>query len=225
MFRVRAAIHGLYRGLEAVIVRPGAGQVLYPAAVVQPQPLQEAVAVQPQVQVHPHLQFNNDVNTPVRLHAQAQAPQNQFQQQLRAAYLRRQDADLALDGHQVRAHVDMRNAERQDQQHAHVQHIRQQLNRLEQGMRCAGRHDQNVPVQDVQQQLDHPERRLRQRPSVPMLPVLPAFGANERPANGRDANARAGLRGGLAFGGLDANRALRNHGNWPAEQQRNLPRQ
>lgn len=53
------------------------------------------------------------------------------------------------------------------------------------------------------------QRRVRQMPHRPPLPAMPAFGINGRDADAWNAGAAAGPGGGLAFGGLDANRAVR----------------
>ncbi len=120
MIGIRGAIEGLYNGFVAAIGQPNLVHAPNPAAVVQPQAGQQAFAAQPQ-----HPQFHN-VNPPAPLDPQAQAPQDRFQQQLRAAYMRRQNADLALNGHQVRI-LDVRNQGRQD----HYEDLQRRLGLLE----------------------------------------------------------------------------------------------
>lgn len=163
----------------------------------QPQPhLQH----QPQPQVRAHRHFQNAINPLVHLDPQAQAAQDRFRRQLR-------------------------EANQADQQARHAQDVADlgQRNLVPDGRALA--EDHMVRWLRMRQGLDRmPEEQLRQRAHLmeqfvrnrrvrewvgavpPPLPAQPAFG------EARNAGADAGMGRGLAFGGLDANRAARGPG-------------
>lgn len=81
-------------------------------------------------------------------------------------------------------------------------------------------------MQHLQQRFRELERLRGPRLNMAQ-PEVPVFGLNGPLANAGDAQAGAGVGGGLAFGGLDANRAVRRRelNDWFEEQLRNVPRQ
>lgn len=79
-------------------------------------------------------------------------------------------------------------------------------------------------IDDGRAGLDMLRHQVMARP--PRLPELPGFGLDGPPVNARNVRAGAGMGGGLAFGGLDANRAVRGRelDRWFEEQMRNMRR-
>lgn len=159
-----------------------------------------------------HRHFQDALNPLAPVDPVIQAAQNRFQQQLRDADPRAYNANRALDAQVFQTEVDGMNADRVARRRR-MQEIQQRFGELERLRR---------PLLDGQQ-LGHPA--LPANAAVPG--AWPPFGLDGPAANAPNAGAGAGLGGGLAFGGLDANRAIRNRemNNWFEEQLRNVPRQ
>ncbi|KAJ8118241.1 hypothetical protein OPT61_g745 [Boeremia exigua] len=216
VFQFGHAVGEVDRQHAAAVEQPRFAHILNHMEAVGPQGVQQGVAPQPGFQFHGHPPFQDAMNPPAPIDRHAQAAHRHFQHQLLAAANRGRRAQ----------HVERIRPRHEPQNVGRViagQGAQAPLN-MPGAPREVGRHRLQQRHQDL-------ERLARQMPNepplpeVPAMPARPAHGVGRRLPNGHGANADAGVGGGLAFGGLDVNRALRDNENWLAYQQRHLPGQ
>jgi hypothetical protein len=161
------------------------------------------------MRVHRHFDDAHNILAPID--QGFPAAQNRFQQQLGDANPRIHNADRALDNQVFQAEMDRLIADREARRRR-LQDFQQRFGELERLRR---------PFLDPRQ-LEQPV--LPANDGVPGAWPARLGGLADNPPNAR---AGADLDGGLAFGGLHANRAIRNRemNDWFEEQLRNVPRQ
>lgn len=209
--RLGAAVGAAYNGLAAAVGLPAVPAGNNPPLAGQPGLAQRRAQALVEVRLRMQQHFDDALDPLAPVDQAFQAAQNRFQQQLRDANPRAHNANRALDAQGFEAEMDRINAVAE-------------ANRRR--------------LQDLHHQLDELQRRRRplRSPQQVAQPALPANnavpGAWPAPRLGDlaadpfnpGAEAGAGVGGGLAFGGLDANRAVRNRemNNWFEEQLRNV---
>ncbi|KAF1923925.1 uncharacterized protein M421DRAFT_301329 [Didymella exigua CBS 183.55] len=211
--RPGAAVGAAYNGLAAAVglpADPAANEPLRAAQLAQLR-AQALFVAQQNDTMRMHQQFQDYLNPLAPIDQGFQAAQIRFQQQLRRANMRAHNAYRGLNAQTVQAEMDILDAHRETRRRR-LQDVQQRFGELERlGRPLLG-----------PQQLGQPA--LSANNSVPG--DWPAFGLGGQLANAGHAEAGVGLRG-MAFDGLDANRAIRNwemH-NRLDEQPRNVPRQ
>ncbi|KAJ4986687.1 ring finger domain-containing protein [Stagonosporopsis vannaccii] len=182
-----------FHGLVAGAGPAGHAALINPPVPHHPQrlPQQGAALPQAQPQLRAHRHFQNAIDPLGPLEPRVQAAQDRFQRQL-------QEANRA-NGHVGRdAHAAEQDARR--------------LRRLQRLQEPAAREQAREANRRAHvQEMDARFQAVRARWDYPPLPAPPAFGNNGPQAVARNAGANAGVGGGLAFGGLDANRAVGRH--------------
>ena len=210
--RLGAAVGAAYNGLAAAVGLPAVPAANDPPVAGQPGPAQRRAIEMVLARNRMHNHFHDAPNPLAPIDQDFRAVQNRFQQQLRDANPRAHNANRALDP-EGQALVDAYRVD-EEARRRRIQDLQRQIAELERRRVAL-----NVPQQAAQ-----PARPARPaNNAVPAAwPAVPGLG--DPAANPFNPGPGAGVGGGLAFGGLDANRAIRNRelNAWFDEQLRNV---
>jgi hypothetical protein len=207
--RLGAAVGAAYNGLAATVRLPAVPAANDPPRVARPGLAQMRAQALVEARLRMHEHFHNALNPLAPIDQDFRAVQTRFQQQLRDANPRAQNANRALDAQGLEAEIDRFNAGAEATRRR-MQELQHQLDELDRHRRAFGN----------PQQAGQPAR-----PANNAVPgAWPAHGLGDLAANPFNPGPGAGVGGGLAFGGLDANRAVRNRemNAWFEEQLRNV---
>ncbi|KAF3032894.1 hypothetical protein E8E11_003174 [Didymella keratinophila] len=208
--RLGAAIGAAYNGLAAAVVLPAVPAANDPPVAGQPGPAQRRAQEIVLARQRMHNHFHDALNPLAPIDQDFRAAQNRFQQQLRDANPRAHNANRALDAQGFQAEMDAYRVDL-EARNRRIQEPQCQIAELDRRRRA----------------LDGPQQNAR--PALPANNAVPgawpaAPGLGDLAAHPLNPGPGAGVGGGLAFGGLDANRATRNRemNAWFEEQLRNV---
>lgn len=207
--RLGAVVGAAYNGLAAAVGLPHVPAADNLLVAAHPGPAQRRAMALVEGQQHMYQHFHDALNPLEPVDEDLEAAQNRFQQQLRNANPRAQNVNRALDARGFEKEINDVNA-RAEAGGRRLQGLHRRLNEYERRRRHH-RHPQQAP-----------QPALPANNAVPG--VWPAPGLYDPAANPFNPGPGAGQVGVLAFGGLDANRAIGNQGMnaWFEEQLGNV---
>jgi hypothetical protein len=214
--RLGAAVGAAYNGLAAAVGLPAVPAANDPPVAGQPGPAQRRAIGYVLERNHMHNHFHDAPNPLAPIDQDFRAAQNRFQQQLRDANPRAHNANRALDAQGVQAGVEAYRVDAEARRRR-IQDLQRQIAELD-GRRVA----LNIPQQAAQAAQPVRPARLANNVVPGAWPGAPGLG--NLVANAINPGLGAGVGGGLAFGGPDVNRAVRNRemNAWFEEQLRNV---